>query len=85
MAAMSDQSPVDAERFLRVSDGLREAFGRLTGADVDDASRARWQRRLIAITNAAKHDLATAERRLAAYHADWEHQVGTGGSQADDL
>lgn len=63
-------------RFDRVSDGLRSAFAALASPQLPDADKPDWHRRLIAITNSSKHDLATAEGRLDRWWADYEQQVG---------
>lgn len=66
----------EQQRFDRVSQQLKLGFAALAGPDMDDQVKPRWHQRLIAITNSAKHDLPTAERRLDRYWADWEEQVG---------
>lgn len=66
----------DADRSRRVGDQLKMAFQALASPSVPDADRPDWHRRLIAITNSSKHDLATAETRLDRYWADWEDQIG---------
>ncbi|HUG85634.1 MAG TPA: hypothetical protein VMM13_13800 [Euzebya sp.] len=65
-----------ADRFQRVSEQLKLAFQALASPSVPEADRPDWHRRLIAITNSAKHDLATAEMRLDRYWADWEDRIG---------
>lgn len=72
MSSMSDSD----DRFERVSEQLKAAFQALATPDLPDEDRPRWHQRLIAITNSAKHDLATAEQRLDSYWADWEAEVG---------
>jgi hypothetical protein len=73
-----DGRPVDAGQLLRFSESLREGFALLAQADIRDASRERWQRRLIAITNAAKRDLDRAEEQYARYREDFDREVGAG-------
>ena len=63
---------VDNDAGARVSSGLKAAFDELAHADVDDADKARWQRRLIAITNTAKHDVARADEQLARCRDEWK-------------
>jgi hypothetical protein len=67
--------PGDEERSARLSAGLKEAFTRLAAAPLDPDERARWQRRLIAVTNAAKRDLTRAEESLARFDHDWNAEV----------
>lgn len=77
LAANGDSSPagqVDAVAFLRVSDGLREAFAQVGAAKLRADEAGRWQRRLIAITNVAKRDLAGALEQLERFEADWAHR-----------
>jgi hypothetical protein len=66
----------EQQRFEHVSNALKAGFAALAGPEVDDDVKPQWHQRLIAITNSAKHDLATAERRLDNYWADWEDQIG---------
>lgn len=54
----------DAELFVSLSERLKTAQELLRAADVN--RQKSLQDRLIAITNSAKHDLATASRRLDA-------------------
>lgn len=74
----SDLHPTadDDARSQRVADDLKLGFQALAGQAVPDDGKPDWHRRLIAITNAAKHDLPTAERRLERYWADWEAAIG---------
>lgn len=65
---------VDAVAFLRVSDGLREAFAQVSAAKLRPDEASRWQRRLLAITNVAKRDLARALEQLERFEADWAHR-----------
>lgn len=55
---------VDAERFLTLTDRLRDARDRIADAETTDRRRTQWQRLLVAATNAAKEDLDDAEQRL---------------------
>ena len=49
---------------------LREAHRRVATLDADDETKQRVVRRLIAVTDASKHDLARASRRLEDLLAD---------------
>jgi hypothetical protein len=62
---------VDAEQFMRVSQGLKEALAALGAADLGSGQRGRWQRRLMAITETATRDLAGAEMQLERFRTDW--------------
>lgn len=66
-------APDDAntEVALRVSTELKAAFDDVGRADIDGADKSRWHRRLIAITNTAKHDVARADEQLVRYRDDW--------------
>jgi len=63
--------PMDAEAFLRLSEGLRVAFAEVTGARLTADEGARWQRRLIAVTTVAKRDLTDALQMLERFQRDW--------------
>lgn len=65
---------VDAVAFMRMSDGLREAFAQVSQARLRPDEASRWQRRLIAITNVAKRDLPGALEQLERFQADWSHR-----------
>lgn len=73
---MTQHPPDDKARAERVGEQLKLAFAALADPAVPDADRPDWHRRLIAITNSAKHDLATAEDRLQRYWAEWAQRVG---------
>ena len=66
---------VDAVRFAAVSEGLRDAFVQLGNTTLAPYQRSRWQRRLIAITDAARRDLPRAQAQLEHYREDWRRQV----------
>lgn len=67
---------IDARAFVTLSEGLREAFDRLGASDVTEDQRGRWQRRLLAITDAAKRDLPEAQAQMDRYRSDWAREVG---------
>ena len=56
---------------VRVSDTLREAFSVLATSSLDGDDKQRWQRRLIAITNMSKHDVARAHEQLQRFIGEW--------------
>jgi hypothetical protein len=77
---------VDAAAFMRVSDALKDGFAKLAAADLPEPSRMRWQRRLLAITNVAKHDLHRAEEQYGRFVDDFTREVqgaGEAGPVAD--
>lgn len=65
---------VDAVAFVRVSEGLRDAFARLGEARLRADEAGRWHRRLIAISNVAKRDLPGALEQLERFDRDWSHR-----------
>jgi len=67
-------SDADKGPAASLSEALRDAHSRLRKLPMDAARRAVLQRRLIAITNAAKHDTTTAARRLAAFLTELDQQ-----------
>lgn len=60
----------DPDLAATVSEKLREAHLRLSALPPGGPEKARAGRRMIAITNAARHHLPTAARRLDAFLAD---------------
>lgn len=74
--AAEDAAEDDEARRARVGEELRLAFVALGSPAVPDEDRPRLHQRLIAITNSSKHDLPTAESRLARWWADYESEVG---------
>jgi len=66
---------IDAVRFVALTEGLRSALSRVASARLTAGQRARWQRRLAAITDAARTDLAKAQAQLERYDEDWRREV----------
>lgn len=62
----SDDRMDEAEErlFFDLGERLRTAHRRVAAVDPDDAAKPVLTRRLIAISDAAKHDLGRASRRL---------------------
>jgi hypothetical protein len=54
----------------QLSSDLVAAHRRVRGLDVTDAEKALATRRLLAISDAAKHDVARAAKRLSAFMTD---------------
>lgn len=73
---MDDRSPdtglpdADAELFADLSRRLREAHRSVAALDADEETKASAVRRLIAVTDASKHDLRRASERLDLLLAD---------------
>jgi len=62
---------VDDEELLReLAEKLREAHSRVAALHVTDAEKASTTRRLLAISDAAKHDVRRAAQRLDAFVAE---------------
>ncbi len=55
---------VDADRFLSLTRRLREVHERVEQLRVSAEQKARWQRRLVTITDVATRDLGRAEQQL---------------------
>ena len=55
---------VDAEEFLAFTQRLRDLHTKVDAADVSERKRGQWQRQLLAVTEAARTDLARAKDRL---------------------
>lgn len=54
----------EQQLFNELGERLRTAHRRVAAVDPDDDAKPELTRRLIAITDAAKHDLGRASRRL---------------------
>ena len=54
-----------------VADQLKVLFADVVAADVDVAEKGRWHKRLIAITNTAKHDVGRAGEQLRRFTDEW--------------
>lgn len=61
------QDPREAKGFADLADALREATKRLHRIEVAPAERDRLTRKLLAITQASKHDLEGAAKRLRKF------------------
>jgi hypothetical protein len=72
ISRMSDaHSDTPNESADRVSAALKSAFAEVANADIDGADKGRWQRRLIAITNTAKHEVTRADEQLVRFRDEW--------------
>jgi hypothetical protein len=60
----------DEELFVSLSDRLRDAHRRVGSLPVPQEQKARVARRLLAISDASKHDLGRASARLDHLVAD---------------
>jgi hypothetical protein len=63
-------SPSDEE--ARLAEGLRLAHRRVAASELDDATKARAVQRLLALSDAAKHDTTRAATRLDRLLSDLE-------------
>jgi hypothetical protein len=68
------------EPWRTLAERLREAHRRVARADLDAAARRDLTRRLLALTDAAKHDAASASRRLDAFLGRL-HEATDGGAE----
>lgn len=68
---------VDADRFLSLTQRLREVHERVAQARVSAEQKARWQRRLLAITDAATRNLDRGEQQLTRFVAELDRARST--------
>ena len=61
----------------RVSQTLKVAFEVVASSTLAADDKGRWQRRLIAITNTTKHDVARALEQLQRFSDEW-NALGAG-------
>ncbi len=66
---------VDADRLLSLTQRLREVHERVAQARVSAEQKARWQRRLVAITEAATPNLDRAEQQLIRFVAELDRAL----------
>ncbi|MCA1711015.1 MAG: hypothetical protein LC789_04965 [Actinobacteria bacterium] len=78
---MTDE-PTD-ELFERLSAQLVEAHRRVRSLDVPKDEKARATRRLLAISDASKHDLQRAAARLETFLEDLDHGRTAAGDPSD--
>jgi hypothetical protein len=62
-----DETTDETELFAEVATRLKEAHMRVRRLDVPDGAKVALVRRLLVITDAAKHDLRDAARRLVRF------------------
>jgi hypothetical protein len=72
---LGEERPIDALVFVALTQGLRVAFIQVAEAKLTDGQRGRWQRRLVAINEAARADLPAASEQLARFERDWGRAV----------
>lgn len=60
----------------KVSEALRDAARKLEGLNLPDIDKERLRRRLIAVTNMAKHDVRMAAEHVAALLEDVKKAAG---------
>jgi len=70
LLACQDGPMSDEDLFASLSVRLRDAHRRVGSLQAEDAQKARVARRLLAISDASKHDLARASGRLDRLLAD---------------
>ena len=75
-ASPDDVPPDDSDAVAarRLADGLRDAFARLAQSPLTPDEKARWQQRLLAVTNSAKRDTSRSLASLARFNDDWNRE-----------
>lgn len=68
---MGDHSANPRQRGIDVGEWLRTTFADVAAAAISPPEKARWQKRLIAITNTSKHDLRRAEEQAKRFVEEW--------------
>ncbi len=67
---------MDAEAFLDFSRRLKSLREQLDDANVSSEQRARWQRKLIAVSDAGARDLDRATVQLNRFEAEVRRSLG---------
>lgn len=78
---MTDREPHEEHSATDVAAALQRAFADLAAADLPPDEKGRWHQRLIAVTNAAKRDVARSQASLGRYEHDWAERLA---APADD-
>jgi hypothetical protein len=74
---LGEDRPIDAHVFVALTQGLHSAFTKVAEAKLNEGQRGRWQRRLVAISEAARADLPAASEQLARFERDWGRTLGS--------
>jgi hypothetical protein len=72
---LGEDRPIDVHVFVALTQGLHVAFSQVSEAKLTEGRRSRWQRRLVAISEAARVDLPAASEQLARFERDWGRAV----------
>lgn len=70
-----EETMVDADRFLALTQRLRAARDRIEVAKVPASRRSTWHERLIAIADDAQVDLTSAEAHLERFEAELDRHL----------
>lgn len=72
----SGNGMLDAEAFLQFTERLKGLRERVEGANVSSQQRARWQRKLIAVSDVGTRDLERATVQLNRFEVEVERSLG---------
>lgn len=64
-----------ADAAQQVSESLKNAFTAVMNADIAPEERARWQQRLLAVTNMSKRDVVRAREQLDRFDDEWNARM----------
>jgi len=67
---------MDATAFLAFNTRLKDLRNRVDSANVSAEQRARWQRKLIAVSDAGTRDLGRASAQLSRFEAEVDRSLG---------
>jgi phytoene/squalene synthetase len=67
---------MDATAFLAFNTRLKDLRDRVDAAKVSGEQRARWQRKLIAVSDAGARDLDRATTQLSRFEAEVDRSLG---------
>lgn len=67
---------LDAEAFLEFTRRLKGLRERVEDANISSEQRARWQRKLIAVSDVGARDLERATGQLTRFEAEVERSLG---------
>lgn len=81
--AAPPDGPDEVRLYAELATRLKDAHARVRKLDIPDGAKVALVRRLLVVTDAAKHDLADAARRLAKLMEELDEQAARAADTAE--